>query len=43
MKKHTRNTTLALGALGVVFGDIGTSSLYALPAVFAVGQKHLVG
>lgn len=42
MKKHTRNTTLALGALGVVFGDIGTSSLYALPAVFAVGQKHLL-
>lgn len=27
---------LALGALGVVFGDIGTSPLYALQAVFAV-------
>jgi KUP system potassium uptake protein len=26
---------LAIGALGVVFGDIGTSPLYALPAVFA--------
>jgi KUP system potassium uptake protein len=26
---------LALGALGVVFGDIGTSPLYALQAVFA--------
>ena len=27
--------TLALGALGVVFGDIGTSPLYALHAAFA--------
>ncbi len=27
--------TLALGALGVVFGDIGTSPLYALQTVFA--------
>ena len=26
---------LAAGALGVVFGDIGTSPLYALQAVFA--------
>jgi len=26
---------LTLGALGVVFGDIGTSPLYALQAVFA--------
>jgi KUP system potassium uptake protein len=36
---------LALGALGVVFGDIGTSPLYALQAVFnadnhAVGVSH---
>lgn len=29
---------LALGALGVVFGDIGTSPLYSLQAVFAAGQ-----
>ena len=28
---------LALGALGVVFGDIGTSPLYALKACFAAG------
>ena len=28
-------TALTLGALGVVFGDIGTSPLYALQAVFA--------
>jgi KUP system potassium uptake protein len=33
-------TALALGALGVVFGDIGTSPLYALHAVFGpVGQR----
>jgi len=29
---HGRPATLALGALGVVFGDIGTSPLYALQA-----------
>jgi KUP system potassium uptake protein len=29
--------SLALGALGVVFGDIGTSPLYALQTVFALG------
>ncbi len=28
-------TTLALGALGVVFGDIGTSPLYSLQTVFS--------
>ena len=36
--KHRRNvgmTALALGALGVVFGDIGTSPLYALQTVFS--------
>src|SRR4051795_4842057 len=27
---------LMLGALGVVFGDIGTSPLYALQAVFSI-------
>ena len=33
---------LALGALGVVFGDIGTSPLYALQAVFTAdhGAVH---
>ena len=29
---HGRQGVLALGALGVVFGDIGTSPLYALQA-----------
>lgn len=31
-------SALTLGALGVVFGDIGTSPLYALQAVFANGR-----
>jgi KUP system potassium uptake protein len=29
-------TVLALGALGIVFGDIGTSPLYAIQTVFAI-------
>src|SRR5690349_14905356 len=32
---------LSLGALGVVFGDIGTSPLYALPAVFSAEHAGL--
>lgn len=38
---HGRLSTLALGALGVVFGDIGTSPLYALKESF-VGHHPLV-
>lgn len=34
--KQTAGAALTLGALGVVFGDIGTSPLYALTSVFAV-------
>ena len=34
-RRHAGSTALTLGALGVVFGDIGTSPLYALQAVFA--------
>lgn len=34
-------TALAVGALGVVFGDIGTSPLYALHAVFGPVGQHL--
>ena len=30
-----RNSALAIGALGVVFGDIGTSPLYTLQAVYS--------
>lgn len=33
--RHPAAAALTLGALGVVFGDIGTSPLYALQAVFA--------
>jgi KUP system potassium uptake protein len=33
---HRGITTLALAALGVVFGDIGTSPLYALRTVFTI-------
>src|SRR6201996_848182 len=33
---------LALGALGVVFGDIGTSPLYTLQTVFSPGDPHPV-
>ena len=40
-------TTLALSAIGVVFGDIGTSPLYALKEVFHGGlptdQLHVLG
>lgn len=30
---------LALGALGVVFGDIGTSPLYSLQTVFSIDKN----
>ena len=33
--KASRQSALALGALGIVYGDIGTSPLYALKEVFA--------
>jgi KUP system potassium uptake protein len=38
---RTAVAALALGALGVVFGDIGTSPLYALQAVFTA-DNHAV-
>ncbi len=43
-----RTAYLALGALGVVFGDIGTSPLYAVPACFTYGHlpvtpDHILG
>ena len=34
-------TALALGALGVVFGDIGTSPLYALQTVFSIEHNRV--
>lgn len=39
--KRTATSLLALGALGVVFGDIGTSTLYALQAVVRLGHIEL--
>jgi KUP system potassium uptake protein len=35
MKRSTTTAALTLGAIGVVFGDIGTSPLYTLRTVFA--------
>lgn len=40
-KTKTATSLLALGALGIVFGDIGTSPLYALPAIFGPLGQHL--
>nr|WP_201646481.1 KUP/HAK/KT family potassium transporter [Paraburkholderia metrosideri] len=31
---------LALGAIGIVFGDIGTSPLYTMSTVFDSGLRH---
>ena len=41
-KPTTAQGALALGALGVVFGDIGTSPLYALQTVFNPADPHPV-
>ena len=38
----TKLSTLTLAALGVVFGDIGTSPLYTIHEIFSAG-KHPVG
>lgn len=40
-KTHKLSTPLAIVALGVVFGDIGTSPLYALQAVFGLSGQNL--
>jgi KUP system potassium uptake protein len=40
-RRRLATAALALGALGVVFGDIGTSPLYALQTVFSV-DHHAV-
>jgi KUP system potassium uptake protein len=40
-KPEARNSALALAALGVVFGDIGTSPLYTMREIFA-GAHHAV-
>lgn len=38
MKRKTTATALVVGALGVVYGDLGTSPLYALNEVFFGGR-----
>ena len=40
MSKKWRSGLLFVGAVGVVFGDLGTSPLYALPAIFKLSGIH---
>jgi KUP system potassium uptake protein len=42
MKHGTTRGALELGALGVVFGDIGTSPLYTVQTVFSPSDPHPV-
>ena len=42
MRRGTARGALELGALGVVFGDIGTSPLYAVQTVFSPSDPHPV-
>lgn len=37
----SRLATLSLAALGIVFGDIGTSPLYAMQTVFSIGHNDV--
>jgi KUP system potassium uptake protein len=39
-QRTTGQAALAVGALGVVFGDIGTSPLYTIQTVFNPGDPH---
>lgn len=41
MAKKQHSSLLFIGAIGVVFGDIGTSPLYALPAIFGASKFTL--
>jgi KUP system potassium uptake protein len=41
-RQATARASLALGALGVVFGDIGTSPLYTIQTVFNPSDPHPV-
>jgi len=41
-RRTTAQGALAVGALGVVFGDIGTSPLYTVQTVFNPGDPHPV-
>jgi KUP system potassium uptake protein len=42
MKRSAGQSALALGALGVVFGDIGTSPLYTVQTIFDPSDPHPV-
>src|SRR5246127_2170625 len=42
MRQRTARGALELGALGVVFGDIGTSPLYTVQTVFSPSDPHHV-
>jgi KUP system potassium uptake protein len=42
MKRSGAQAALAVGALGVVFGDIGTSPLYTVQTVFNPSEPHSV-
>jgi KUP system potassium uptake protein len=42
MKRSGGQAALALGALGVVFGDIGTSPLYTVQTLFSPSDPHPV-
>jgi KUP system potassium uptake protein len=41
-RRATAQGALTLGALGVVFGDIGTSPLYTVQTIFSPGDPHPV-
>src|SRR6201990_1668711 len=42
MRGSTARGALELGALGVVFGDVGTSPLYTVQTVFSPSDPHPV-
>src|ERR1700743_1483195 len=41
-QEHLGRTAVAVGALGVVFGDIGTSPIYTVQTIFNPGDPHPV-
>ena len=42
-KRAVRRTALTIGALGVVFGDIGTSPIYTVQTAFDPSDPHPIG
>src|ERR1700758_4810570 len=41
MSKKRQASWLFIGAIGIVFGDIGTSPLYAIQAIFGASGIHV--